>query len=138
MENTESKEKKFRSDAVDTPMLMYLCDEMAKRGDEHFFSALIKLGILADVLAYRSEYYKDVDVTAREHGHNELAEMIAMSSRYIRTQTVLYLFCYSITVTRDFFRELPCVRDMETLTIGKLIDAVQQERSLANSGQCFR
>ncbi|CAB4019911.1 ankyrin repeat domain-containing, partial [Paramuricea clavata] len=55
------------------------------------------------------EYHKDVDVTAREHGHNELAEMIAMPSR-----------------------ELPCDRDMETLTIGTLIDAVQQERSLAN------
>ena len=81
--------KKFKNDAVDMPMLMYLCDEMAKGGDEHFFSTLIKLGILADVFAYRSEYYKDVDVTAREHGHNKLAEMIAMSSRYIRIQTVL-------------------------------------------------
>jgi hypothetical protein len=91
--------KKFKSGAVDMPMLMYLCDEMAKGGDEHFFSALIKLGILADVFAYRSEYYKDVDVTAREHGHIELADMIAMPSRYIRIQTVLYLFCYSITVT---------------------------------------
>ena len=89
MEYTRFNNKKFKSGAVDMPMLIYLCDEMAKGGDEHFFSALIKLDILAHVFAYRSEYYKNVDVTAREHGHNELAEMIAMSSRYIRTQIVL-------------------------------------------------
>jgi hypothetical protein len=91
--------KRFKGGAVDMLMLMYWCDEMAKGGDEHFFRALIKLGILLDVFACRSEYYKNVAVTAREHGHNELAEMIAVSSRYIKTQTVLYLFCYSITAT---------------------------------------
>jgi hypothetical protein len=60
---------------------MYLCDEMAKTGDKDFFRALIKLGILADVLANPSEYFKSFAVTAREHGHSELAELIAMSSR---------------------------------------------------------
>ncbi|CAB4024411.1 Hypothetical predicted protein, partial [Paramuricea clavata] len=102
--------KKFKSGPVDMPMVMYFCDEMAKGGDEDFFSALKKLGILAEVLANRSEYYKDFAITAKEHGHNELAEMLAVSPR-----------------------ELPCDGDMETLTIGKLLDAVQQERSLATS-----
>ena len=80
-------------------MLMYLCDEMATRGDEHFFSALISLRIMAAVLENHSEYYKDFAETARENGHNKLAETIETSSRYIKTPTVRYLLCYSITVT---------------------------------------
>ena len=62
-------------------MLMYLCDEMAKRGKEHFFNALIKLGILATVLKNRSEYFNDFAVTARQHDHKELAEIIEISTR---------------------------------------------------------
>jgi hypothetical protein len=69
---------------------------MAKRGDEDFFNALIKLGILAEVLANRSEYYKDFAETASEHGHNELAKTIAMFSRYRRTQSSIFV-SYSIT-----------------------------------------
>jgi hypothetical protein len=71
----------MKSCPIDMPMLMYFCNEMAKRGDEDFFRALIGLGILADVLANPNEYFNSFAVTAREHGHGELAELIAMSSR---------------------------------------------------------
>ena len=84
--------KTYKSGPVDMPMVMYFYDEMAKGGDEDFFSALKKLGILAEVLVNRSEYYKDFAVTAKEHDHNELAEMITVSPRYIRIQAVLYYF----------------------------------------------
>jgi hypothetical protein len=80
-------------------MLMYLCDEMATEGDEHFFSALIKLRIMAAVLENHSEYYKDFTETARENGHNKLAETIETTSRYIRTSAVQHLLFYSITIT---------------------------------------
>ena len=64
-------------------MLVYLCDEMARRGDEHFFSALIKFGIMGKVLENRCEYFKDYAITAQEHGHSELAETITTYSRYV-------------------------------------------------------
>ena len=64
-------------------MLVYLCDEMAKRGNRHFFSALIKFGIMGEVLENRCEYFNDFATTAREHGHRELAETIATSSRCV-------------------------------------------------------
>ena len=80
------------------PLLVYLCDEMAKSGDKHFFSALIKFGIMGKVLENRCEYFKDFAITAQEHDHSELAKTIEMSSRYVRTLTVLFLF-FSMTVT---------------------------------------
>ena len=70
-------------------MLVDLCDAMAKKGDEHFFSALMKLGIIREILKKGSGYCKDIALTARKHGHNELAEIIATSSRYIRITIVL-------------------------------------------------
>ncbi|CAB4043077.1 Hypothetical predicted protein, partial [Paramuricea clavata] len=100
--------KKPKTCPIDIPMLMYLCDEMAKRSNEHFFSALTKLDTMSAVLEYRSEYFKDFAETARENGHNKLAETIETSSR-----------------------ELPCDHHMEALTFGKLYDAVQKERSLS-------
>ena len=57
---------------------------MAKRGDECFFSALVKLGILPEVLANRIQYHKDFAAAAREHGHDQLATTIATSPRYNR------------------------------------------------------
>ncbi len=78
------------------PLLVYLCDEMAKSGDKHFFSALIKFGIMGKVLENRCEYFKDFAITAQEHGHSELAKTMETSSRYVRT--VLLLF-FSMTVT---------------------------------------
>ncbi|CAB4017961.1 Hypothetical predicted protein, partial [Paramuricea clavata] len=107
---TGSPEKKPRNVPIDMTMLMYLCDEMAAEGDEHFFSALIKLRIMAAVLENHSGYYKDFAETARENGHNKLAETIETSSR-----------------------ELSCGLHMEALTFGKLHDAVQEERSLSKS-----
>jgi hypothetical protein len=75
---------------------MYLCDESAKEGDEHFFGALIKLGVLGDVLKIPSDYYKDFAATALENGHKELAERITTSSRYSGnfSQTVKLIFGY--------------------------------------------
>ena len=92
---------KIRKCPIDMPMLMSLCEEMAKRGDKDFFRALNKLGILADVLANRSEYYISFAVTAREHGHSQLADFIVMhmSSRYIRTKIFICFLSFSITVT---------------------------------------
>ena len=82
---TRDNNKRMKKSPIDMPMLMYLCDEMAKSGDECFFTALGKLGILPAVLANRSQYYKDFAVTAREHGHNQLATTLATSPRYITT-----------------------------------------------------
>ena len=78
-------------------MLMYFCDEMAKIGDKHFFRALSKLGIMASVLKSPSKYFKDFGVTAREHGHVELAETIAKSSRYI------HVICSKAVIRRHVF-----------------------------------
>ena len=82
-ESTEysASTKRFRSSALSMQMLVYLCDEMAKRGDKDFFNALISLGILANVLKNRGEYFQDFSVTAREHDHKELAEIIEKCTR---------------------------------------------------------
>lgn len=69
------------------PVLVDLCDAMAKVGDEHFFSALIKLGFIPYILKKGSGYCKDIALTARKHGHNELAEIIGTSSRYVHTNS---------------------------------------------------
>jgi hypothetical protein len=73
------------------PMIMYFCVEMAKRGDEDFFRALIKSDIMADVLQARNEHYEVIAATARKHGHENLAAMIAVPFRYIKTPTFLFV-----------------------------------------------
>ena len=72
--------KKFKSCPIGIPKLMFLCDEMAKKGDKDFFNALNRLGIMANILKCRSECFNDFEVTAQEHDHIELAETII---RYI-------------------------------------------------------
>ena len=84
------------------PKLVYLCDEMAKRGDEHFFRALNRLGLMRKVLENRCKYFEDVATTARHHGHCELATAIETSMRYNATLTFLHLI-FAITVTCDLF-----------------------------------
>lgn len=76
--------KKFRQSAIDMPLLMYLCDEMAREGYEEFFRALIQLRIWEQALAKRSAHYNNFAVTAQEHGHHKLAAMISKSSGYLR------------------------------------------------------
>ena len=70
--------KRFKSSTVNMPLLLYLCDEMAKRGDEHFFRALNELGVMGKVLEKRCEHLAK---TAREYGHSEFAVTIETSPR---------------------------------------------------------
>ena len=70
--------KRTRSSPITMPMLVYLCDEMAKRGDEPFFWALNKLGVMGKVLEKRCE---ELAKTAREHGHCDFAVTIETSPR---------------------------------------------------------
>ncbi len=84
----ESSNHGTKTCLIGMPLLSYLCDEMAKRGNVHFFRALIKLGIMRNVLENSSEYYEDFAETASKYGSNELAEIISMSSRYVGTPIV--------------------------------------------------
>ena len=99
--------KRLRTRPVDKPLLLYLCFEMAKRGDEHFLWALNKLGIIGKVLEKCCE---DLAKTAREHGHCEFAVTIETSPR-------------------EPFND----HAIEKLTVGNLLDAVRKERLLPNS-----
>lgn len=66
---------------VETPLLRYLCDEAANRGTECFFNALLKLGVIEEVLQVSDDCYQDFAITAREHGHENLAEKIVQLTR---------------------------------------------------------
>ena len=108
---TDGKElyKKLEIVSIDTRMLVYLSDEMAKRGDKHFFDALNRLGVIRKVLENRCEYFEDVVTTARQHDHSELAVAIEKSSR-----------------------EKPQYSVIKELTLGALLDAFHIERSMGN------
>ena len=74
------------------PKLMFLCDEMAKRGDKDFFNALSRLGIMTNILKCRRERFNDFEVTAQEHGHIELVETIRRYILNLRKNLLPYWF----------------------------------------------
>ena len=84
--------KGFKKVPIKMPMLLYLCNEMAKKGKENFFSGLKRLDFMRKVSSEnRCKYFEDFATTAQKHGHNELAKAIE-TSRYDEILTFLLLF----------------------------------------------
>ena len=62
--------KKLRRVPVDTPMLVYLYDEMAKRNNKQVTDALNRLGVMENV---SGKNRLGLATTARQYGQSESA-----------------------------------------------------------------